>query len=224
MPTPSREESLEEGLRYLIGNGVRLNDTKARALLLEAAEADEPTALFLAYEMLAHGKGGPFDRARAFRYLQRAVDLGEVDAIYSLGYCYMNGMGNNGYSRVVLDQMRVPKDIEKGLGLLHTAASQGHEFATLRIAQYYEDQADDDPEMLTRAVEWYEKGIALGEANCLVHLADYYILGRVVAKDHRKARALYEQAAQSDDVCAKGAGRDRLEHFAELESTLQIDY
>ncbi|MEX2121216.1 MAG: SEL1-like repeat protein [Pirellulales bacterium] len=65
--------------------------------------------------------------------------------------------------------------------------------------------------------------MALGEANCLVHLADFYILGKSVEKDHKKARMLYEQAANSDDFCAKSAGQDRLEHFAELESILQHD-
>jgi TPR repeat protein len=221
MPTRSRDESLQEGLRYLIGEEIQKDERKARELLLEAAEADEPTALFLAYEMLAHGQGGPFDRVRAFRYLQRAADLGEVDAIYSLGFCYMNGgMGNIGYSKAVLKQQVIPVDIEKGLKLLHTAAAQGHDWAALRIAQHYENEADDDPEMLKRAVEWYEKGMALGEDNCLVHLGDFYILGKSVEKNHEKARMLYEQAAKSDDVCAKRAGQDRLQHFADLESIL----
>jgi len=220
----SREELLQEGLDYLTGDGVGKDEEKARALLVEAAEADEPAALFLAYEMLAHGWGGPFDRATAFRYLLRAAELGEVDAIYALGYCYMNGgMGNNGYPDEVLKQKRVPRDIQKGLELLHTVAAQGHEWAALRIAQHYEDQADDDPEMLKHALEWYEKGMGLGEANCLVHLGDFYILGKGVEKDHKKARMLYEQAANSDDVCAKRAGENRLNDFADLESILQDD-
>src|SRR5437899_5514278 len=89
---------LLKGTRYLLGTGVPKDQENARSFLVQEAELDNPDALFLAYMMLANSQGGSFDRARAFRFLQRAVELGNVEAIYSLGYCYMNGgMGNIGY-------------------------------------------------------------------------------------------------------------------------------
>jgi TPR repeat protein len=130
-------EALTQGLRYLLGDGVCKSETKARDFLVRAAEAGDPTALYFASQMLAHGEGGVFDRATAFRYVERAAELGNVDAIYSLGYCYMNGgMGNNGYSNEVLAQMKVPRDEPRGLALYKTAAAQGHGLAAYRVGEY----------------------------------------------------------------------------------------
>ncbi|MCX6906344.1 MAG: hypothetical protein NTW03_23260, partial [Verrucomicrobia bacterium] len=73
---------LLQGARYLAGSGVSKDAEKARSLVVQAAELDNPDALYLAYMMLANGQGGPFDRAKAFRFLHRAVELGNLGAIY----------------------------------------------------------------------------------------------------------------------------------------------
>jgi hypothetical protein len=214
-------ELLLKGTRYLLGTRVSKDEEKARSFLVQAAELDNPDALYLAYVMLANGQGGPFDRARAFRFLQRAVELGNLEAIYSLGYCYMSGgMGNMGYPDEVLKQQSVPVDEKKGLALLNAAVSQRHGLAALRIAEYWEGRAEVDPAMLRQAVEWYEKGMALGEANCLIHLADFHILGKALHKDRKKALMLYQRAARADDTCAKRTAEQRLERFDELETLL----
>ena len=216
------KELLLKGVRYLVGTRVSKDEEKARALLVQAAELDNADALFLAYMMLANGQGGPFDRARAFRFLQRAAELGHLEAIYSLGYCYLNGgMSNIGYPDEVLRQQGVPMDEKKGLALLNAAVSQGHGLAALRIAEYWEGRADVEPTRLKQAVKWYEKGMALGEPNCLIHLADLHILGKALAKDRKKARMLYQRAERADDICAKSTAEQRLQSFDELETLLQ---
>ena len=215
-------EALQKGLRYLLGKGVRKSEPKGRDILVQAAEAGDATALYLAHEMLAHGEGGPFDRATAFRYAERAADLGNLDAIYALGYYYVTGgMGNIGYSAEVLNQMRVPRDETRGLELWKAAAAQGHALATYRIGEYYEDCAPDNPNSIPLAIEWYERSIALGEPNGLIRLGDFHVLGKGVPKNHEKARSLYQRAAESDDVCAKSTGKQRLEDFDELETILE---
>jgi TPR repeat protein len=216
------DEALKKGLRYWLGDGVRRNEAKGRAFLLQAAEAGDPNALFFASEMLAHGEGGPFDRATAFRYVERSADLGNLEAIYSLGYYYMNGgMGNLGYSAEVLAQMRVQKDEGRGLALWKTAAARGHGLAAYRIGEYFEDLADDNANMLSCAIEWYEKSLDLGEPNGWIRLGDFHLLGKGVSKDRKTARSMYQRAADSDDFCAKEAGKQRLEDFEELETILQ---
>ena len=215
------DEALQKGVEYLLGKGVRKSEPKGRAFLVQAAEAGDSTALYLAHQMLAHGQGGPFDRATAFNYVQRAAGLGNLDAIYTLGYYYVNGgMSNIGYSAEVLNQMRVPRDEARGLELWKTASAQGHSLATYRIGEYYEDCAADNPNNIPLAIEWYEKSIALGEPNGLIRLGDVHILGKGVPKNHEKARSLYQRAAESDDVCAKSTGKQRLKDFDELETIL----
>ncbi len=194
---------------------------QARALVLEAAESNIPGALFFASEMLCNGWGGGFDRARAFDFLVRAAELGQTDAIYSLGYCYLaGGMGNLGYSDEVLNQKQVPRDVDKALALLTQAADAGHGLAALRIAEHWESESEDQPKLLMKAIDWYERSAVLGEPNSLIHLADFLILGKGVEKDHDQARQLYQQAAESDDHCAVSAATQRLEQFDRLERIL----
>jgi len=217
----SINDLLQQSLKHLLGKGVPKSASKGRALLIQAAEAGDATALYLAHEMLAHGEGGPFDRATAFRYVQRAADLGNLDAIYTLGYYYVTGgMGNIGYSAEVLNQMTVPRDETRGLELWKAAAAQGHALATYRIGEYYEDCATENPNGISVAIEWYERSVALGEPNGLIRLGDFHILGKGVPRNREKARSLYQRAAESDDSCAKSTGKQRLEHFDKLEAIL----
>ena len=222
--SPTGDELLSRATQYLLGSGVPKKEAKAQSLLVQAAELDNPEALHLAYLMLAHGEGGAFLPRKAFQFLVRAAELGHVEATYSLGFCYMNGgMGNIGYSDEVLQQQVVPVDENQGLELLAAAAAQGHGLAALRIAEYWEGHAKDEPAMLRRAVEWYKKGMALGEPNCLIRLADFHILGKVLPKDRKTARMLYKRAEKADDQCAKRIAEQRLERFDELEALLAED-
>ena len=223
-PNDKSNELLLHGTQYLLGRDVPKDEGKARALLVEAAELDNPDALHLSYTMLAHGQGGPFDRVKAWRFLKRAAELGHREAVYCLGYCHLaGGMGNIGYSSEVLEQQPVPVDESKGLELLHAAAERGHGLAALRIAEHAEERASGDPDKLKCAIEWYEKGASLGEPNCLIHLADFHILGKALPKDRKKARLLYKKAVRSDDVCAKTTARQRLDGFDGLEELLKAD-
>jgi len=79
------------------------------------------------------------------------------------------------------------------------------------------------PASLAITNEWYERGIVLGEPNGLICLGDFHILGKGVRTDRARARSMYERAAASVDICAKSAGKQRLEDFEELESILNED-
>jgi TPR repeat protein len=220
-PGLTANEALQKGFQFSLGRGVRKSKRKARAFYVQAAEAGDPDGLYFASDMLAHGEGGPFDRATAFRYVERAADLGNLDAIYTLGYYYMTGgMGNIGYPDEVLAQKRVRKDEARGLALWESAAAQGHGMAAFRIGEYYEYFMPGDPNMLGRAIKWYQRSAELGDPMALVFLGDFYILGRGVEKDRKRARAMYQRAARSDDYCAQEAGKRRLKDFKELETTL----
>lgn len=211
-------ETLKQGIRLLLGEGVPKDEAKGRDFLIQAAEAGNASALYHAAEMLAHGEAGPFDRATAFRYMERAADLGNADAIHTLGYYYMTGgMGNLGYPRAVLDQKIVEKDEVRGLALWEAAAALGHGPSHYRLGEYYEERESD----ILKAIGCYEKALQLGELNGLIRLGDFHVLGKGVPKDLAKARSLYQAAAASDDYCASSTGKQRLERFDELEEILK---
>jgi len=130
-------------------------------------------------------------------------------------------MGNVGYSDEILNQKKVPRDVVQALTLLEKAAELGHGLAALRIAEHWENESEEDATLFSKAVDWYERGAALGEPNCLVHLADFLIIGKGFAPDKKQAKRYYKRAAESDDVCASNIGRQRLASFNELESILK---
>lgn len=195
---------------------------KAREYIVKAAEMNHPDALYFAYSMLSRGEGGAFDRSRAFDFLVRAAELDHTESIYSLGYCYLSGgMGNVGYSNEILNQKKVPQDIERALALLEKAANLGHGLAVCRIAEHWENESEEDASLFSKAIDWYERGATLGEPNCLIHLADFLVIGRGSAPDKKQAKRLYKKAAKSDDVCASNIAQQRLDCFDELESILK---
>lgn len=198
---------------------------KALELFEEGAAAGDADCLYLAGCMLQDGLAGRFDRARAFDFIERAAELGHVDATYSLGYFYVNGgMSNLLYSDEILAQKKVPKDEAKGLALMKAAAERGHPTAMLNVARFYYSRHDECSAHLQEALEWHAKGIKAGEASCMVDLADLLVLGDVVPEDLDQAKQLYQQAkrAKTNSSASKAAAQ-RLRDFASLKTILRED-
>jgi serine/threonine protein kinase/TPR repeat protein len=83
---------------YEVGKGgVKQDPSKAFSLLNEALGIDPNNAI--AMEKLAleyeRGSGTPVDSNKAFELMQRAVELGDVNATGNLGLYYMNGLGGH---------------------------------------------------------------------------------------------------------------------------------
>jgi TPR repeat protein len=218
---PGSDELLLAGLLCLEDETDPAQRARGRDLIVQAAELGHPDALHYAYLILSQGWHGDFDRVTAFRYLIRAAEQDHLEAIYSLGYCYLaGGMGNIGYSDEILAQQPVLRDEIKGMELLHRAAGRGHGLAALRIAEHLEGDAETDSTKLQQAIAWYQRGADLGEANCLIHLADFMILGRGLDRDQKRAKRLYEAALKSDDCCATQVASQRLRDFNRLSEIL----
>ena len=211
-------------IKYLLGDGVAEDPLRALELLEVAAAEDHPEALFFAAEMHGDGEGVPVDRKKAFDYMQRSAVLGNINAIYSMGFCYMNGgMGYTGDRDDVLSEVTIPRDEAKGLAYYEQAAAQDHPLAIFRIARHYYYNSRNNERNLQQALKYYHRAIELGEASSMVDVADLHILGIGVAKDRDQAKRLYERAAATDDYCGSHAAADRLENFDELHNILQDD-
>lgn len=199
--------------------------TKALSLFEEGAAAGDADCLYLAGCMLQDGLAGRFDRARAFDFIERAASLGHLDAIYSLGYFYVNGgMSNLLYSDEILAQKKIPKDETKGVALMKAAAERGHQTAILNVGRFYYRQRDKCSAHLEEALKWYETGIMAGEASCMVDMADLLVLGKVVPENLDQAKKLYQQAKRSKtNSSASKAAAQRLKDFASLKAILGAD-
>lgn len=88
----------------------------------EQADAE---ALYEMGENYWEGRNGVSKNyVKAVEYYGKASDLGHIEAIYSLGYCYANGTG-------------VEKDVSKAEKLLTYAIDHGHIQAAAKLGDYY---------------------------------------------------------------------------------------
>ncbi|MCL4847730.1 MAG: sel1 repeat family protein [Acidobacteria bacterium] len=110
-------EKLAEGIRYYFGEGVAIDDERARRCFEEAA-AYEGRAAFLLAHLYENGRGVVPDDRMALEWLHRSVRLGYPQAQYVLGMLYLEGRPG-----------LVTPDAEGAYRLLAAAASQGHEAA-----------------------------------------------------------------------------------------------
>ncbi len=79
------------GERYLLGRGVPQDDAKAFQYFSQAD--DDPYAQNELAYMYATGKGTPQNYNKAFYYYKAAANHGLASAQYSLGLCYLHGLG-----------------------------------------------------------------------------------------------------------------------------------
>ena len=217
------DQILEEAYKHRWGEGVPKDPQKALELYEIGISKGYDFCKYEAGSMLKDGASGVFDRSRAFDLIEEAAENGVVDAIYSLGYFYLNGgMGNVGYSEEVLKQKEIETDTEKGIQYLKVAAKYNHPNAIVNLARHYYWQSKDKPRLLKDAIKWWKKGIKIGELSCMVDIGDLHILGIGVKKDKIKAWNLYEKAADCEfNISPQNAAEYRLKHFTDLEEELQ---
>lgn len=116
--------------------------------------------------------------SKAFQLFKKAADLGNVEALNSLGNMYFRA-----------------KDYKKAFELYEQAAEQGYGWAIYNLGNMYSNGMGMRADYL-KAVELYEKAADLGVSNALNNLGIMYAQGQGVAKNIQKAIELYEKAAE----------------------------
>lgn len=218
---PRAEQLFCEGLQCRFGIDRSADSPLALRLFEQAGQMGHGEALYQAAQMLAYGEGVPFDRRRAFAMTKEAAARGVVEAIYSLGFYYMNGgMGNLGYSDEVLSQIKIRRNEPKALALYSKAARLGFGLAMYRLGEYWQSQSRWNRCALIRAASWFARGAEAGEPSCMVEFGDMCYFGLGIPRDRSKARRLYNRAAASGDAEAEEAARLRIAEFEDLSGVL----
>ena len=83
----------------------------------------------------------------------------------------------------------VKRDKGKAIFWLKQSASQGHSASMYWIALNLEDES--------KKLEWLQRAAKLHHSVSLGVLAHWYTIGRVVKKDFKKAKLLYEEALKN---------------------------
>ena len=167
---------------------------------------------------------------KAFELYQKAAEMGSMDAIAGLGWCYFNGYGvekdlekaykynseaaEQGIPRaqnnlgVMYDKGEgVKKNKNKAAELYRKAAEQGYALAQCNLGWMYEDGVGV-PQDLAQAVEWYRKAAEQGLARGQCNLGFMYENGKGIKQDYKEAMEWYKKAAAQDDPRALSSVAD----------------
>lgn len=118
--------------------------------------------------------------SKAVDLFSRAADLGSVDAMYALGYCWENGKG------VEVNPVEAERFYIK-------AALWGHKDAAYGMGYMHEKGCLGAVNM-DKAVDWYRKAADKGSVEAMYALGLCYEFGKGVKKDIDKAIEMYRKA------------------------------
>lgn len=118
----------------------------------------------------------------AVKYLQKAVDMGNAEAMYELGWKYLNGEG-------------VSEDKEKAVTLFQKGAAKGDSFAMLFLGEMYMvgDGVSLDKQ---EGIKWIRKAADAENPLAMKSLADYYYDANGLPQDYKMAFEWYKKAAE----------------------------
>ncbi|KAA8733921.1 sel1 repeat family protein [Acinetobacter qingfengensis] len=151
---------------------------QALQLLAQAAHAGVASAQFSLGQCLTQGIGVEVNRQEGFRWIERAAQQGNVDAIFALA-------------------LNLPVEHEQHLPLLNTAAQAGHPKAMMCMGIYCQNH--DQP---AEAIEWFTHAKARGDIRAGYLLGIAYRDGLGVDADAKLAVELLNQAGEQGDADA----------------------
>ena len=179
----STAQAYRDGMRYLDGDGVQLDNTKARQNFERAAAQGHAGAMNRLGLIHKDGAGVVQSYVTARQWFERAIALGETNAMTNLGVLHQEGHG-------------VPQDYAKALQWYEKAAALGHEVAMENIADLYREGHGVKPDH-AMALAWYRKAAAAGLASSSNWIGRYYQEGWGVTADLAASRSWYVKAAEA---------------------------
>ena len=139
---------------YLFGKGLTKNETKAVALLHDAAAASDPRAMDQLATCYHKGIGVGRDDREAFRLYSAAAKLNYLDSAGNLGVLYLTSdqtdLGKNEAART-----------QKALDLFRDGAKQNNAFCMFLYARCFEAGTGVEANP-TEASDWYRRAAEAG--------------------------------------------------------------
>ena len=202
----------------------------------ELAAKDDPEGLYALAMAYLFGWDVEADEDRGYELLEKAVDLGNTDAMALMVRLYMQdeyqGIDNERAAELsviaakdgipeaqlyaglaYMDGIHVPQDYKEAARYLTLAANQGDQEARTALAYLYENGfgvAKDE----SKALKMYRTAARGGSVNAMFHVGVCYEFGNGTPVDLEQARSWYQKGAQAGDAFAM----ERLGHL-----TMQTD-
>lgn len=153
---------------------------------------NDPEMIYRVGECYWDGSNGmPQNYDYAIACYEKAGEMGHLESIYSLGYCYANGFGKE-------------VDIAKADKLLSYAAYHGHLMATVKLGDYLY-WGDVMPKDRLRGYKYLKKAADEGHAHSMAVVGDCLITGYDVyygngpIKDFEQGKSYLEKACDMDE-------------------------
>ncbi|MFB3069654.1 MAG: tetratricopeptide repeat protein [Gemmatimonadales bacterium] len=190
---------LEEAVRWYTGVAGRVDNARAKALLLEAAADRDPISRMWIARVYSRGRMD-FERneERARTIAREVIDRIEAlaaarvpEAVFLMGTAYHEGLGKT-------------ESVETAVAWYRRAADFGHGLAQHNLGNiYFEGRgvAQND----SHAVHWWTLAAEEGDAIPQLRLGIMYEEGRGVERDLETARRWYERAAARGNAEAHAA-------------------
>lgn len=202
---------LHIGLIYESGLGVPLNIDLARRYYERAAEQDETG---MAYNFL----GGTYmndeetesNERKAVHYFQKAIELGNTNAMFRISYYLHNGKGGL--------QVDIPREIE----LLTEASKRGNHQATYRLGLLFEDNESGMAQNLELSVKYFQLAADNGILAAINKMGELYLFGEVIPANLTKAIFCFTAASeQGYGKASYWLGRLHTDGIGQLEKDTQ---
>lgn len=162
------------GMAYKVGHGVDENQARSIIWFKRAADNDDTDAM----KKLAELEENP---EKAFEWLLKAAEAGDVEAQVSVGHHYYKGEGGeNSYS--------------KAFEWFNKAAEAGNTDAMWWLGTLYKDGDGVDKDY-DEAVKWFKKASDIGDSYAMCSLGLMYEQGLGGNADYSEAEKLYRKAA-----------------------------
>ena len=175
-----------------------------------AADKNDPLGLVNLGWMYGYEAATPINQETAFKFYQRAAELGQADAMYEIYLLYQNQTG------VVTNQAEAMKWLGK-------AAEGDNCMAQCVLGYQFEYPHSDGPlrraiSNMPEAVRWYRRSADQGWAGGQYHLALCYLEGKGVEQDEERGLDLMRSAADQENhdamfklasLYARGIGEPR---------------
>lgn len=138
---------------------------------LKAASYNHPTSNWMIAHMIINKKIGSMskdDLDIAFKYLEKAISLGSISALNTMGLCYMEGIKE--------------KDNKKAYNFFKKAAEKKYVYAYNNLGRLHEQNKEYE-----KALEYYLKSANSEESWACNKVGLYYYLGIGTKKDIEKS-------------------------------------
>lgn len=198
-PTSPVDPRLEQAIAWYTGTTGRVDDDRARQLLLEAQTGGGALAQMWLARSHSRGRMGlPQDTSQANTIAGRVIteirqlaEAGVPEAIFLVGTAYDEGLG-------------VPADPAHAAVWFRRAADRSHVLAQHNLGNAYADGrglARDD----AAAIHWWRKAADAGDTVPQFRVGQMYEQGRGTGKNLTTARRWYQRAAARGHAAADAA-------------------